>query len=84
MGNGEEATILEQLAERVHRRWMEQRTKDGWVYGPQRDDAKKQHPGLVPYDDLSDAEKEYDRATAQETIETLKELGYRIVKDDNR
>ena len=36
--------------------------RDSW--GPVRDDAHKHHPGLIPYEELSDEEKEYDRRTA--------------------
>jgi hypothetical protein len=51
---------------------------DGWRYGARRDDAKKEHPSLVPYEELSEKEKEYDRRTAIETLKTIVALGYRI------
>jgi hypothetical protein len=54
--------------------------EDGWRWGPRRDDAKKEHPSLVPYQKLSEEEKRYDRRTAMETIKTILALGYRIVK----
>jgi rubrerythrin len=53
---------------------------EGWTYGPVRDDKKKQTPDMVPYKDLSDGEKEYDRATAMRSIKLLKKLGYDVVK----
>lgn len=53
---------------------------EGWRHGPRRDDAKKEHPSLVPYEKLSESEKEYDRTTAMETIKTILSLGYRIEK----
>lgn len=53
--------LIEKLAEHVHDTWAQQRIDDGWSYGEERDDTEKTHPCLVPYDDLSDAEKEYDR-----------------------
>jgi hypothetical protein len=58
--------------------WARQRQKEGWKFGPARSDTAKEHPGLVPYEDLSESEKEYDRATALETIRTILALGYRI------
>ena len=70
--------LLERLAEHVHDIWARQRIKDGWVHGPRRDDARKTHPGLVPYADLSESEKEYDRNTARETLKAIVKLGYRI------
>jgi len=60
------------------RTWSTQRLAEGWKYGPQRDDAKKEHPGLVSYEDLPESEKEYDRAISVGAIETLLALGYRI------
>ena len=47
---------------------------------PRRDDARKEHPNLVPYEELSEADKDYDRATAMETIKAILSLGYRIEK----
>lgn len=77
-----ENELIEKLAEKVHERWMEGRLADDWTCGSVRDDEKKQHPCLVPYGDLPESEKEYDRATARETIQALEELGYVIVKMD--
>lgn len=48
-------------------------------YGPARNDELKQHPGLVPYDELSESEKEYDRVTAMEALKAIYALGYKIV-----
>ena len=59
---------------------MRGREKEGWTYGPERNDALKQTPCLVPYIELPESEKEYDRATAKVTVESLKRLGYKIVK----
>lgn len=70
--------LTEHLAENTHELWATQRLKDGWTYGPQRDDAKKQHPCLVPYADLPESEKEYDRNTALGTLKAILKLGYRI------
>ena len=72
--------LTEQLAENVHEVWSAGRIADGWTYGEQRDDARKQHPCLVPYDQLPESEKEYDRHTAMETIKTIIKLGYNISK----
>ena len=77
----EELLILaEQIAENVHEVWSEGRMKDGWTYGEIRDDAHKHHPCLVPYSELSEAEKEYDRRTSQETIKLILKLGFQISK----
>jgi len=70
--------LTEYLAENAHDIWAAQRMADGWQYGPQRDDARKLHPCLVPYSDLPDAEKQYDRSAAMETLKAILLLGYRI------
>jgi hypothetical protein len=72
--------LLEKLAENTHEVWAAQRMKDGWTFGPKRDDANKKHPCLVPYPDLPESEKEYDRKTAVEALKAVILLGYRIQK----
>jgi len=71
--------LLERLADAVHQEWMHQRILDGWVWGPKRDDTLKTHPCLVPFEDLPEEEKEYDRHSAMTTLRMIRELGYRIV-----
>lgn len=70
--------LTEQLAENVHEVWSAGRMADGWQYGEQRDDARKLHPCLVPYNQLPESEKEYDRNTAMQTIKSIVKLGYKI------
>ena len=70
--------LMEQLAENSHDVWASQRMKDGWTYGPERNDADKKHPCLVPYGDLAESEKEYDRLAAMQTLKAIVALGYRI------
>lgn len=78
----EELTELaEMIAKNVHEVWSAGRMKDGWTYGETRNDAEMTHPCLVPYEDLSETEKEYDRNTSQETLKLIMKLGFRIVKD---
>jgi hypothetical protein len=72
--------LIERLAEHNHDIWARQRMAEGWSYGPQRDDGKKQHPDLVPYGRLPDAEKEYDRKTAVGLVKAIIALGYRVEK----
>lgn len=55
---------------------------EGWTYGPVRDDEKKETPCLVPYAELSEGEKAYDRNTALETLKLIVALGYDIKKTD--
>src|SRR5947207_15802203 len=72
--------LTEMLARNTHEVWSSQRLAEGWRYGPERDDQKKEHPGLVPYEQLSESEREYDRNTALETLKVILALGYRIDK----
>jgi ryanodine receptor 2 len=60
------AALTERLAENAHDLWAAQRLKDGWTWGAQRDDKEKKHPCLIPYADLPDSEKEYDRQAAMQ------------------
>ena len=73
------AALVERLAENNHDHWARQRIDEGWTYGPQRDDALKTHPDLVPYGDLPEEEKEYDRISVIETVKVILMLGYEIV-----
>lgn len=72
--------LVEKLAENAHEIWAAQRTKEGWVYGEIRDDSLKQSPWLIPYNELPESEKEYDRLIAAENIKTILSLGYQIKK----
>lgn len=78
--SAEMKALTEQLAENVHEVWSAGRIADGWRWGEQRDDERKLHPCLVPYDQLPESEKEYDRNTAMQTIKTIIKLGYKITK----
>jgi hypothetical protein len=72
--------LTERLAENTHEIWAKQRMGEGWTWGPERDDRAKRHPDLVPYADLPEPEKEYDRMTAMETLKVIVGMGYVIKK----
>ena len=74
--------LCELIAENTHEVWAEGRIKDGWSFGEKRDDEKKLHPCLVPYGELPESEKEYDRNTSMETLKLIIKLGYKITKAD--
>ena len=73
--------LIEAIAENSHDIWARQRMDDGWTYGEKRDDEHKKHPDLVPYSDLPEKEKEYDRITARGILQLIQRLGYKIVKE---
>ena len=74
--------IIERIAENIHEVWAKARMDEGWTYGEKRDDIHKKHPCLVPYDELPEEEKEYDRNTAMNTIKMVKKLGFRIEREE--
>ena len=72
--------LIEQMAKNVHEVWAQSRIKQGWRYGNERSDALKQHPCLIPYEELPEVEKAYDRDTALETLKLISKLGFKIIK----
>ncbi len=72
--------LIEEMARNVHEVWAQHRIAEGWTYGPVRDDSGKKTPCLVPYDELPESEKEYDRATSQETLKLILKSGFVISK----
>ena len=74
--------LRERIAENVHEVWAQARMAEGWTYGPVKDPEKKTTPQLVPYDELPESEKEYDRNTAFETLKLIRVLGYDIIKTE--
>lgn len=72
--------LVEKLAASTHDNWARGRMNEGWSYGPSRNDELKLHPGLVPYEELSESEKEYDRVTSMESLKAIHALGYRIIR----
>jgi len=70
--------LKELLARNAHEVWARQRMAEGWKYGQKRDDSRMENPCLVPYEDLPESEKEYDRAMALETLKVIAALGYKI------
>lgn len=72
--------LVEQMSKNVHEVWAETRIKQGWKYGEQRNDEFKTHPCLVPYEELPDEEKEYDRNTSIGTLKLIMKLGFKISK----
>jgi RyR domain len=73
--------LTELLARNTHDVWAQERMRDGWHFGPERNDRRKEHPLLVPYDQLPESEKDYDRNTAMETLKVILSLGYHIEKE---
>ena len=72
--------LVEQMSKNVHEVWSETRIHQGWTYGEQRNDELKIHPCLIPYEELPESEKEYDRNTSIGTLKLIMKLGFKISK----
>ena len=70
--------LVEQMSKNVHEVWAETRIRQGWTYGEQRNDELKTHPCLIPYEELPEEEKEYDRNTSIGTLKLIMKLGFKI------
>lgn len=75
--------LREAIAENAHEVWAVERLAQGWSFGPERNDAKKENPCMVPYSQLPEKEKDFDRSMAMDTIKLLKKLGYDIIKRED-
>lgn len=73
--------LAELIAKNVHEVWAQSRMEQGWRYGEERNDALKTHPCLIPYEELPEVEKAYDRDTAFGTLKLICKLGFKIEKE---
>ncbi len=67
---------VETMAKVEHLRWSWEKRINGWTYGKVKDVRKKAHPDLVPYGELSENEKEKDRALVRLTPALLRDIRY--------
>ena len=80
--SGDIMVLSEVLAKNTHEVWASGRIAEGWTYGNELDEKKKKHPCLVPYEELPESEKDYDRATSLETLKVILSRGFSIRKSD--
>ena len=73
---------LERLAEASHIVWMEGKIRDGWKYGQVTDKERKIHNCLLPYNQLSELDKESDRDLVRGIPKILAAAGYKIIGID--
>ncbi|MDA7910065.1 RyR domain-containing protein [Mariniblastus sp.] len=69
---------IELLARIEHRRWAAELYLDGWKYGETRNDLKKLHPNLVPWEQLTEAIKDYDRQPVKQIPSILAQMNLQI------
>lgn len=72
--------LREAIAENAHDVWALERKAQGWTYGAERNDDRKETPCMVAYSQLPESEKTFDRQMAMNTLKLLRKLGYDIVK----
>lgn len=70
---------IELLSEAEHNGFMEQKYRDGYVFGTQRDKGKKIHDTLVAYGNLSEENKDKDRSAIRNYPKIVKMAGFKIV-----
>lgn len=75
---------LETLAENEHERWMQLKMASGWQYAPTTDKKMHLHAALVPWNQLSEEDKEKDRVMVRQIPEILAHAGYTIVRLKNQ
>ena len=72
--------LVEIVAKNVHEVWAQSRIEQGWSFGVERNDVQKKHPCLLPYENLAEEEKDYDRKTVLKTLRVITKLGFTIKK----
>ena len=70
--------LIEQLAANAHENWAKHRIAEGWRWGPARSDPDRTHPDLIPYRELPEPAKHYDRLAVSEMLRAIIALGYRL------
>lgn len=75
---------MELLARGEHDRWMRAKLEDGWRFGSPRDDARKLHDKMVPWEQLSESDRDRDREPIRELPAMLDLTGYRIRRAGTR
>ena len=73
---------IELLAEAEHNGWLDHKLNNGWSYGETRNDSRKTHNLLIPYNKLLEQDKEKDRNSVRSYPEIVKMVGCKIVHSD--
>lgn len=70
---------VETMGDLEHERWIRERQSGGWKYAPgARSNEAKTSPYLVPWDQLPEDVKDYDRATVRRVPALLAEVGLQV------
>jgi len=71
---------VETMAEMEHERWRDERVQQGWSYGPQRDEAKRTNPSLLPWNELPEEAREFNRDTVRRIPDMLRRSGFQVYR----
>jgi hypothetical protein len=71
---------IERLGQMEHSRWCADRRRHGWSWGSPRDDARKLHPNLVAWEQLSESDREKDRDAVRRIPALAGLAGFQIVR----
>jgi serine phosphatase RsbU (regulator of sigma subunit) len=69
---------VETMARVEHIRWCWDKILHGWVYGKVKDDRKRTHSSIIPYEDLSESEKEKDRELVRLIPALLQDIDFDV------
>jgi hypothetical protein len=73
---------VEFLAEKEHQLWVDERVRKGWTFGKVRDDQQKIHDCIIPWDNLSEEQREKDRSAIRALPVILARVYLKIVRLD--
>ncbi|MER5333743.1 RyR domain-containing protein [Micromonospora sp. NPDC002717] len=71
---------IEELARLEHERWCRERRGEGWTYGEPRDDARRRHPALRPWDELPPDVQEQNREEIRALPDVLSDSGFELIR----
>lgn len=76
------AEEIELLSRMEHDRWWKDREAAGWTYAPEKDVRRRKSPYLVPWEELPEAIREYDRVVVRGIPAFLARAGFRVVRGE--
>jgi len=75
---------IEKLAQLEHERWKEEREDEGWEYGPEKNLRLRTNPYLVPWAELPEGVKDYNRNAVKEIPKLLEKIDRRVYRKSER
>lgn len=76
--------VLDQLAENIakllHAKWAKNKAEHHWSYSPRYSAAQKQHPMLLPWEQLPDKHKRSEIERTRDTLEILDSINLKITR----